>query len=37
LGQALRLLDDMPMRVAGGFQVSSQPLALRLTQAALLV
>ena len=34
LGQAPRLLGDLPMRVAGGFQVTTQALTLRLTQGA---
>jgi hypothetical protein len=37
LGEALRLLGDLPMRVAGGFQVTKQALTLRLTQGAVLV
>ena len=32
LGQAPRLLGDLPMRVAGGCQVTTQALTLRLTQ-----
>ena len=37
LGQAPRLLGDLPMRVAGGFQVTTQALTLRLTQGAVLM
>jgi hypothetical protein len=31
------LLGDVPMRLAGGFQVATQALALDLTQVGLLV
>jgi hypothetical protein len=37
LGQAPRLLGDLPMRVASGFQVTTQALTLRLTQGVVLM
>ena len=36
LGQAPRLLGDLPMRVAGSCQVTTQALTLRLTEGAVL-